>query len=345
MHTKKNTMARVAALALVALLTACAGTVKHHSRVNGDVTGVEGVGKVVARMSPAAVAQQADNPQFSRDELATYLYRKLESKGMVAAGATHQVEIVVTDIRVRSAAAAVILGVLAGEDRVVGTVRVLDSANKPLRSFEIKASYALGGWGGGQDSMRMNWMYDKFSELAMQELDKFVVLPRTASTRTQTTVLAPGAAAPALVLAPSSPNAAATTLAPPDPAAPGGARAFCAGGRAACRFDADDRRAGRRGRRAGGREGPRGLSPVAHLESAAGLRGGRRPALELRPRHQSHRSDAAARPGGARAEALPGAGPHRLHAVRGRRPRRLPEAGFHRATLAEARRGEPGGSP
>jgi hypothetical protein len=220
MHTKKNTMARVAALALVALLTACAGTVKHHSRVNGDVTGVEGVGKVVARMSPAAVAQQADNPQFSRDELATYLYRKLESKGMVAAGATHQVEIVVTDIRVRSAAAAVILGVLAGEDRVVGTVRVLDSANKPLRSFEIKASYALGGWGGGQDSMRMNWMYDKFSELAMQELDKFVVLPRTASTRTQTTVLAPGAAAPTLVLAPSSPNAAATTLAPPDPAAP-----------------------------------------------------------------------------------------------------------------------------
>ncbi|WP_280152904.1 DUF4410 domain-containing protein [Piscinibacter sp. XHJ-5] len=223
MHTKNKAIAvatRMAAMALLALLSACAGTVKQHTRINGDVSGVEGVGKVVARMSPAAVAQQADNPQFSRDELATYLYRKLESKGMVAAGAPNHVDILVTDIRVRSAAAAVLLGVLAGEDRIVGTVRVLDSANKPLRSFEIKASYALGGWGGGQDSMRMNWMYDKFSELAMQELDKIVALPRSTTARTQTTVLAPGAAAPALVLAPSSPNAPPTTPAPaPAPAA------------------------------------------------------------------------------------------------------------------------------
>ncbi|HEX6708279.1 MAG TPA: DUF4410 domain-containing protein [Albitalea sp.] len=200
-------------------LAGCAGTVKQDARFNGDVSSIEGLGKVVARMSPAAIKQQADNPQFSRDELATYLYRKLESKGLIAGAATHHVDIVVTDIRVRSAAAAVMLGLLAGEDRVTGTVRVMDPSGKPLRSFEIKASYALGGWGGGQDSMRMNWMYDKFSELALTELEKIVAMPGSGS-RSQTTVLAPGASAtPAVVLAPRT-NSSVTTLAPTPAAAP-----------------------------------------------------------------------------------------------------------------------------
>lgn len=60
--------------------------------------------------------------------------------------AAHQMDIVITDIRVRSAVAAMMLGVLAGDDHVNGFVRVLDTDGQPFRSFEVEANYAFGGW-------------------------------------------------------------------------------------------------------------------------------------------------------------------------------------------------------
>ena len=146
----KAMTARWAACVLLAALAGCAGTIKQDQRVNGDVTDIQGVGKVTARMSPNAVKQQADNAQFSRDELATYLYRKLESKGLVVGGAPHQVDIVVTDIRVRSAAAAVLLGILAGEDRIVGTVARASVGEfgvlGPWKPPDFRARVRLGLW-------------------------------------------------------------------------------------------------------------------------------------------------------------------------------------------------------
>jgi hypothetical protein len=163
----------------LALLAGCAGTIKQDTRVQGDVSRIEGVAVVVARMSPDAVKQQADNPQFNRDELASYLRRRLESKGLVAPSANHKVDIVVTDIRVRSGVAAIMLGFLAGDDHVNGVVRVMDANGMPLRSFEVKATYSFGGLGGGQDTVRMTWLYDKFSEMASAELEKVIGAPRS----------------------------------------------------------------------------------------------------------------------------------------------------------------------
>jgi Domain of unknown function (DUF4410) len=162
-------------------LAGCAGTIKQDARVQGDVSRIEGVAAVQVQMSPDASKQLADNAQFNRDELAAYLRRRLEGKGLIAPGATHKVDIVVTDIRVRSAFSAVMFGVLAGDDHVVGRVRVLDTAGRPLRSFEVNANYALGGWGGGQDGTRLGWLYDKFSELAAAELEKVIGAPRAAA--------------------------------------------------------------------------------------------------------------------------------------------------------------------
>jgi len=61
-------------------------------------TYVNGVSQVVALMSPDATRLQGDNPQFNRDELANYLRRRLEAKGLIAPAATHKVEIVITDM-------------------------------------------------------------------------------------------------------------------------------------------------------------------------------------------------------------------------------------------------------
>jgi hypothetical protein len=61
-------------------------------------------------------------------------------------------------------------GFLAGPDNISGNVRVLDPTGKTLRSFEISASYALGGFAGGQDSIRLNYLYEKFAELTRDQL-------------------------------------------------------------------------------------------------------------------------------------------------------------------------------
>ena len=84
MDTAKQVVRRVAAWAgagVLVLLTGCAGTIKQDPRVQGDLSRLEGVGQVVAKMSPDAAKQQSDNPQFNREELATRLRYRLESRG------------------------------------------------------------------------------------------------------------------------------------------------------------------------------------------------------------------------------------------------------------------------
>lgn len=215
METTTQAMRRAAVWAgmgLLVLLTGCAGTIKQDARVQGDVSRLEGVAQVVAKMSPDAAKQQGDNPQFNREELATRLRYRLESHGLTAPTATHQVEIVVTDIRVRGAFAAIMFGFMAGDDHVTGRVRVLDPSGHALRSFEVKASYALGGLAGGQDGARLGWLYDKFADMAAEELQKFVMPPR-AGAAPITPVVAGSTVQPA------SPTAAPVPSAPPVPSA------------------------------------------------------------------------------------------------------------------------------
>lgn len=79
------------------------------------------------------------------------------------------IEIVVTDIRARSPGAAIWLGFLAGEDRIVGDVIVRDPAGVETDRFSVKATYA---WGGpfGTEHARMNYLYDAFAEHAARGL-------------------------------------------------------------------------------------------------------------------------------------------------------------------------------
>jgi hypothetical protein len=205
------------AAALALGLSACSGTIKPDLRVQGDISRVEGVAQVSVAMSPDAAKQLADSPQFNREELAGFLRRRLEGKGLVASGAMHRVDIVVTDLRVRGVFAAVMFGAMAGDDHVNGRVRILDERNRPIRSFDVQASYALGGWAGGQDGMRMNWLYDKFSELAVAELEKIIRAPRAGA--------APAAGAPVPAAPPSDQVEAMNASAAPSPSTPTVARA------------------------------------------------------------------------------------------------------------------------
>jgi Domain of unknown function (DUF4410) len=172
---------KLLSISLVLVLSACGGTVKIDPRSINDSLRVEGVSQVSIDLTPEAKVKQAENLIFSRDELASQLRRRLESKGLIGSGAAFSVEILITDIRVRSGFSAIMFGFLAGDDHISGKVRLLNKAGQPVRSFEVNASYAFGGVAGGQDGARMNWLYDKFSELAQIELEKNVMAARPGS--------------------------------------------------------------------------------------------------------------------------------------------------------------------
>jgi hypothetical protein len=172
---------KLLSISLVLVLSACGGTVKIDPRSINDSLRVEGVSQVSIGLTPEAKVKQAENLIFSRDELASQLRRRLESKGLIGSGAAFSVEILITDIRVRSGFSAIMFGFLAGDDHISGKVRLLNRAGQPVRSFEVNASYAFGGVAGGQDGARMNWLYDKFSELAEIELEKNVMAARPGS--------------------------------------------------------------------------------------------------------------------------------------------------------------------
>jgi hypothetical protein len=208
---------RILSIALLVLLTACAGTVKREAGQMNKTYATAGVSAVQVKLTPDAQALLKDNPQFSSNELQGYIQRRLEGNGTFSATATERVEVVVTSFRVRSMASAVILGVLAGTDHMEGKVRVLSPEGKRLHSFDVNASYGFGGYAGG-DSTRMGWMYDKFSELVLSELtgttgvasvdrkNRAQPLPANAPAPTAVAPVAPTAVAAAAPVARTSPD-------------------------------------------------------------------------------------------------------------------------------------------
>lgn len=104
------------------------------------------------------------------DALTSTLERTLESRGLVTSDGDYRLKVVVNDIRVRSTFNAVMWGFMAGNDHLQGDAIVLNLEGEPKYEFGASASYALGGFGGGQDSSRMNWLYEEFSEMIADEL-------------------------------------------------------------------------------------------------------------------------------------------------------------------------------
>ena len=75
----------------------------------------------------------------------------------------------VNDVRVRSSGSAVMFGVFAGDDHLEADVIVLNRMGEEVYKFSANASYALGGFAGGEGT-RIGWLYGKFSEIITEEL-------------------------------------------------------------------------------------------------------------------------------------------------------------------------------
>lgn len=198
-------------VALAIFLTGCAGTVQRENgkaATPGRVLGLS-YNRVELQLTEDARKLQADNPQFSPKELARFMELRLDANNLLRVDAPYKINVTIDDFRVRSAASAVLLGILAGTDSLSGRVQIVDAAGQQLHAFKVNASYGLGGWGGGQDSMRMNWLYEKFAELTLNELTgntKTVDLDKSAATRApqSSVVIAAKPTAPGATAAPTT---------------------------------------------------------------------------------------------------------------------------------------------
>jgi len=153
-------------------LTGCGGSVTRPDTSASVVTPLANAKthKATLVMTDAMKAKLADNLRFDENVLASMINRRLEVAGAIADDAPYSVAVTITDVRVRSSFSAVMFGFMAGDDHIVGTVELRNAEMKPVHQFEVKASYAFGGFAGGQDSARMGYLYEKFSELVVVEL-------------------------------------------------------------------------------------------------------------------------------------------------------------------------------
>lgn len=86
--------------------------------------------------------------------------------------ATRTVDIVITQIRVRSNLNAQLWGFMAGADKLNGDVTLHDDKGRDLNHFSVYANYAPAVIGEYADvETRMGWLYEKFAELTVQNLE------------------------------------------------------------------------------------------------------------------------------------------------------------------------------
>jgi len=133
----------------------------------------EKAGSLSIGLSDAAKKDVADNLKFDQGRLRYTINRALEVKNLIAAtpdSSLPAVEVTVTSVRVRSNFSAVMFGFFAGNDHIDGEIVVRASDGNELQRFSVSASYALGGLAGGQDSVRMDWLYESFATLVADEL-------------------------------------------------------------------------------------------------------------------------------------------------------------------------------
>ena len=111
-----------------------------------------------------------DNIKFNPEALRSTIQRTLEARQLVVPDSNQRMEVEITDMRVRSTFSSIAFGFMAGADSVKGNVLVFGADGKQLMKYEVSASYALGGIGGGTDEARMSWLYEEFAKLTINEL-------------------------------------------------------------------------------------------------------------------------------------------------------------------------------
>lgn len=172
--TRPRAFAAKTALLLISstLMMSCAYNTKNYDDVGVDYRGPVKAEKLELTLTPEVEQKLKDNTAFHESDMKKTLNTRLAAAGYLKPGEKNTIEVTVTNIRTRSSFNAFVFSGLAGADMICGDVVVTDPSGKTIRSFEVSVAYALGGWGTSVDIVRMTWLYDKFSDLIVEELEK-----------------------------------------------------------------------------------------------------------------------------------------------------------------------------
>lgn len=163
------------AFCLGLLFAACSSTAVRMSPASEKniLSATNKVGAVSIELDSNSKEKLKDNLKFDQEKL-----RQLVEKALVGYGvfdAEHKAEIgsvhiLITNIRVRSNFSAVMWGAMAGADIIEGQIFLKDAKGEVVDHLKVSSAYALGGLAGGQDSARMDWLYEAFVKEAMKLL-------------------------------------------------------------------------------------------------------------------------------------------------------------------------------
>jgi len=169
-----NQLQSFAILIVLSFLAACASQVVVPDAATTREPSVKALESFSVELSPKAKQQLADDVKFDTNTLSKKLELALKNKGLIAPDGDFRLKVLVTDVRVRGTFSAVMFGFMAGDDHLNGdSVLQRKEGDESVYQFKVKTSYALGGIAGGQDAMRMDWLYEEFSK---QIADKLVAL-------------------------------------------------------------------------------------------------------------------------------------------------------------------------
>jgi hypothetical protein len=160
---------RLFVLALCISLAACASSVKRPNTATDYRYDGSKFSTVELTVSEDATKDPDDRVRFDDKALRDMIQRKMEVCGILDENSPKKVVIEITDIRVRSSFNAFMWGFMAGDDHILGNVRLMEDDGKPRHTFDVSASYALGGF-AGMNETRMSWLFEKFSELTVDEI-------------------------------------------------------------------------------------------------------------------------------------------------------------------------------
>ena len=176
--------ALVAVIVTSLAMTGCTSSVKRPSEAGPTAVGAAAQRVILSASNPvrdvtlslteSGKKDAAENQKFSGDTLLEHVKRALSTQSLITpdAGALATVEIRLTGVRVRSNFNAIMWGFMAGSDSIDADIVITRPDGHPADRFHVSVSYALGGLAGGQDSSRMDWMYEKFAERVLQELTR-----------------------------------------------------------------------------------------------------------------------------------------------------------------------------
>lgn len=152
-------------------LTACASSINRSNETSNYQYNGQKFSGVKVSLNQTAQEKLKDNIKFDATRLESVISRSLQARGLIDDKSENIVNVLVTDIRTRSNFSAVMFGFMAGNDHVAGQVSLVPkTGGQAWLEFQVSASYALGGFGGGQDEARMNWLYEEFAKLTLAEI-------------------------------------------------------------------------------------------------------------------------------------------------------------------------------